>query len=467
MLQVLIIDDEPSVVKSLYRSIDWGALGLEVAGIAANGEEGLKFAEKKKIDIAICDIRMPGISGLEVCEQLQNMFHNIQLIIISGYAEFAYAERAIRVGVVGYCLKPLDYEQVKRCLLKAKMNLRQAEGRMDVDSFLEVLRDGEPDEIRNYLQESGLEADCYAVAVLVEQERPVIFDGIAQVTLHLGRNVWGYLVRENDFMTWLSQLKDAQEKWKGCGYSKSVLYLENLYHELQECQSKACQYFISADQKICSKLDESKAAIWLESVRKETKKENLWKLLNQIDECASKDFTIRSVLKLHNSIGLFLEKPNQEHDLYSYSVEQLRAEYKDFHEMIENLKEKLREPDEEEKTENFSNASFMKILLYVDSHYTEDISLSGIAKVLFMSPSYIGQLFKKETGITFVQYLTQKRLEDAKQMLTSTDMLVTDISASVGFNDYFYFCRIFKKNTQLTPMQYRQKMGEDMDDLSI
>lgn len=119
MYQVLLADDEPSVIASLQKSIDWNGLGLELAGCAGSGREALALFGQKRIDIALLDIRMPGMSGLELCEELRRRNENIQLIIISGYAEFSYAERAIRYGVLGYCLKPLEYEQITKLLVKA------------------------------------------------------------------------------------------------------------------------------------------------------------------------------------------------------------------------------------------------------------------------------------------------------------------------------------------------------------
>ena len=104
MYRVLIADDEPSVTESLEKYIEWKELGLEVAGIVENGREVLDFLEQNRIDIVILDIRMPGLTGLEVCEHIHNIYEKLQIIIISGYAEFSYAERAISYGVLGYCL---------------------------------------------------------------------------------------------------------------------------------------------------------------------------------------------------------------------------------------------------------------------------------------------------------------------------------------------------------------------------
>ena len=98
MYQVLIADDELSVLKSLMDGIQWEELGLTVAAAVNNGEEALQILKTGEIDIAILDIRMPGLNGLEICEKLCREQENLQLILISGYAEFSYAERAIRYG---------------------------------------------------------------------------------------------------------------------------------------------------------------------------------------------------------------------------------------------------------------------------------------------------------------------------------------------------------------------------------
>ena len=119
MLRVLIADDEPSVVESLKASIDWEKYDLQVAAVAHNGKEAKEILETTPIDIAILDIRMPGYSGLELCRWLHERNSEIQMIVISGYAEFSYAQKALRYGVAGYCLKPVEYAELTFLLLKA------------------------------------------------------------------------------------------------------------------------------------------------------------------------------------------------------------------------------------------------------------------------------------------------------------------------------------------------------------
>ena len=125
MFRVIIADDENRIVKMLAASIPWTKLGLSIASFASDGMEALRLAEEKKADIIITDIRMPGLNGLELCEKLHEANPNIQIILISGYADFSYAQRAIQLGVLGYCLKPVDIQYLQKLLRQAVQNIRR------------------------------------------------------------------------------------------------------------------------------------------------------------------------------------------------------------------------------------------------------------------------------------------------------------------------------------------------------
>lgn len=108
-------------------------------------------------------------------------------------------------------------------------------------------------------------------------------------------------------------------------------------------------------------------------------------------------------------------------------------------------------------TESFSNTVFLKLMNYINENYKKDISLTSAGEALHMSTNYVSQLFKKETGITFIRYITQLRMEDAISLLTTTQMSAVEIAMKIGFNDYFYFLKTFKKFTGKTPTQYREE----------
>lgn len=94
---------------------------------------------------------------------------------------------------------------------------------------------------------------------------------------------------------------------------------------------------------------------------------------------------------------------------------------------------------------------------YVDLHYAEDISRSNLSDLFYLDPDYASKLFKKETGISFKNYIIMKRIEVAKNLLTTTDLPINTIADNVGYGNYSYFTRLFKKITGMTPVEYRKE----------
>ncbi|HWP52379.1 MAG TPA: response regulator [Clostridia bacterium] len=138
MLQVVIADDEIRVCRLVQMLVDWNTLDMELAGIASNGLEALALMECVKPDILITDIRMPGCDGLELIERARQIAPELEIVIISGYAQFEYAQSAIHYGVGDYLLKPIKQDALnatmkklaERCLnrvasIDAIENLRQ------------------------------------------------------------------------------------------------------------------------------------------------------------------------------------------------------------------------------------------------------------------------------------------------------------------------------------------------------
>lgn len=92
---------------------------------------------------------------------------------------------------------------------------------------------------------------------------------------------------------------------------------------------------------------------------------------------------------------------------------------------------------------------------YVDRHYSEDISRNSLTDIFYLDPDYASKLFKKETGISFKNYIINKRIEVAKNLLRATDLPINTVADNVGYGNYSYFTRLFKKVTDMTPIEYR------------
>ncbi len=122
MYKVVIAEDEDIIRKGLVYSIDWAELGCSVVADVSNGVEGIDAIKKYSPEIVIADINMPILAGLEMFEETSEE-HDYSAIILSGYSSFEYAQKAIELGVLGYLSKPLDIEELKEVIHKAKKDI--------------------------------------------------------------------------------------------------------------------------------------------------------------------------------------------------------------------------------------------------------------------------------------------------------------------------------------------------------
>ena len=94
---------------------------------------------------------------------------------------------------------------------------------------------------------------------------------------------------------------------------------------------------------------------------------------------------------------------------------------------------------------------------YIDAHFDKDISLDDVSKVVNISPYYFSKIFKEESGLNFIEYLTNIRIEKAKNLLENSNLSVKEICISCGYSDPNYFSRSFKKNVGVTPTEYKDR----------
>lgn len=145
MLKVIIADDEERICQLINALVDWESLQMEVVGIAHNGVEAADMVKQMCPDILITDIRMPGCNGLELIEEVRKSVADLEIIIISGYAHFAYAQTAIKFGVGDYLLKPINKSELVSTLNKLKERI---EGRLATEESRQLLKEKSANDIR-------------------------------------------------------------------------------------------------------------------------------------------------------------------------------------------------------------------------------------------------------------------------------------------------------------------------------
>ena len=119
MLRAILADDEAVILKGLRKLIDWEKMGIQIVGEARDGKEALELIERVKPDLAVSDIAMPELDGLDMLKRIGEMGLYTKVIFVSGYQEFSYAKRAVKYGAVDYILKPVEQEELEAALKKA------------------------------------------------------------------------------------------------------------------------------------------------------------------------------------------------------------------------------------------------------------------------------------------------------------------------------------------------------------
>ena len=148
MLKVLIADDEEKICQLIEKLINWESLGLKVAAVASNGVDAVKKIMEYRPDIVITDIRMPGIDGMELIERTKKICPDTEIIIISGYRHFEYAQTAIRYGVRNYLLKPIRKDELRETLEKIVDICRERNEQLDFEERVRLALKNDAERLR-------------------------------------------------------------------------------------------------------------------------------------------------------------------------------------------------------------------------------------------------------------------------------------------------------------------------------
>lgn len=508
MLKVIIVDDEPFVREGMKAVIAWQQFGLEICGEAGDGEEALALIKQINPDIVITDIKMPEMSGLELIDKAKKeLSSKAEFIILSGYNDFKYAQRAIKANVFNYLLKPIDEDDLIKCLLEIKDRIRKSEQTNEENSFLDSLINGK--------EVTSINKTAYK-NILSSKIR--------------------YIYLEIDVLDWLEALNEAELKEKLKGLEESIykiihrenincLYQEQLWkYGIVLCDEilkyyKDVEHFAEALQESISNNVNSKCVV---IVGKEV--ESISELMSSYISCREmkkyKYFYDKARVIHYDAVNKFEAKYYENQRLkieellasieegdhvkifenITFIFENIRSSnippdivkaffnmlmlkvianisekngnVENFVEIFKELKyaEDISVEEIQDRLVKFSIASskyiksmnsgsqgsvIYEIAKYIDNNYNQDISLKKLAEIFYINPVYLGQLFKKSLGMYFNDYLHNKRIEEAKKLLRRSDLKLYEIATKVGYSDANYFISKFEKITHFTPTQYK------------
>lgn len=536
-IKVFLVEDEVIIRSGVKKSINWEQEGYEFVGEASDGELAYPMILKEKPDILITDIRMPFMDGLELSRLVKKELPDIKILILSGYDEFEYAKKAIKIGVTEYLLKPISAAKLTEVLNAVAETIRQENEEKNLleTYFAEMRENTERDKMRLFekllmgdlsmgeILEAGerfgmnLGASCYKIVlfkILANLENHVyaeqMVDACSSVeqaasmmegvyVFQRGVEGWAFLLTAQDEKSMeesakilFQNLKQAMKNYTQLEYfggiGSTVPRIRSLKQSFREADRAFAARFVEEANQIISQKEFEKSQMeeglkmqgvvqigksremlqkFLSNGPREEVKAFSDAYISRIEEENIRSTMVRQYVVIDVCIVIlsFCERISSANRLQE-EAEELQKMMQKIHSLSEIKKYVVRLLNEAIELRDAESGRRYSDLIAaakkeIENHYmTEEISLNTVAISVGMSPSYFSSIFSKEAGKTFVEYLTEVRIEKAKEFLMCSSMKTSEIGYEVGYKDPHYFSYIFKKVQGCSPKEYRARGKE-------
>ena len=519
-MKVLLVDDEHLIREGLLHSVHWAKHGMEVVGTAEDGECALELVRSLRPDLVITDICMPFIDGLTLAETLQQERPEICIILLTSYDEFSYAKRAVKLGIVDYVLKPIDLDYMENLLdeVAAKFDeqrvaqIQSARKRVltdllhrqgEIPQSLQALKQADlapamcyacimvnilgyrfakdmfgERELQDYfnrfsaqVKECANEISIFEECSVAEGSVLLVVSGKApQQTAQRMQDIC-HALQENEELSnefpflcatddIVRDISDLQESFYHCQevmkydflYDNTVFLDYSMLRHLQQDDGtqlpNAIAGFVDCVRTFDRKLIKRNMTAIVDHVRESGRYSAMY---GQMLIAAAYSQVVGTLQEFHIELEDVFEDPIEEYR----SIVTAGTLYKQMNGLVEMLDKVCEYVHSKQGTAHHALVETAR--QYIDVHFTEhEISLQSVADSVHMSSCYFSILFKQESGESFISYLTGLRIEKAKQLLRYTDQKSYEIALAVGYENATYFSTLFKKNTGLSPKEYRQ-----------
>jgi two-component system response regulator YesN len=519
-IRVMIVDDEILAIEDIVDLIDWEEIGFEIAATVRNGRQALDAFHTIHPEVIISDIRMPVMDGLEMSQAILSVDKNVKILLLTGYEEFEYAKKAIKIGVFDYILKNeitrnILYSKIME--LKEEIKKEKYEAHLILRNLLKDLIIGQNTETDNMRENTlllwnetfyfvMLETDVSfldAISDFQEDRRDLTLDinrfgKYAEVPpegltiyemIQVEKNRIILLLKDNKNISEYeatkgitSFIRNVQHNFKkDCGNTLSAyIYLRKAriikFHELYEHFKLLSKYkvFSGRDQLFDSlnfkinvsreavEIDEKKLTRYIEDFDLENATLYVDQLYNetviQVFNIEGFVLLVKEVLHVIQTLKRslyrsYVELNNPETMLEEamwYKAEDIK---KWLVNQIANLISVLQNAGK-----NKYSSDVQRALEYIYKFYNkEDLTVGEVSEKIGLSVTNLSAKLKKETGLTFLEHLTNYRIEKAKKLLGSENCKVYEISGRIGYKTSQYFSKVFYKATGKTPIDYRKE----------
>lgn len=515
--RVLVVEDEDIVRNSIIRMLEAYQPRLELFE-ASDGQHGLLCATEHQPDIVLTDIKMPGMDGLSMIARIKAILPGLKCLILSGYDDFDFARQAIELRVDSYLLKPFDDSELYEKIDVLIQELKQESGRSYLP-LLEIAPEptGQEKLIRQMLLEAGplpqsaaenpLRKRFYRCAALrIQGLKPIdrspwlnISSSFLRRTLPdaqtllidmqentfallLGTDVGMASERVGDYLQqYQSHMRQRFHLDMLTGVNRRPVPPDRLAESWKEAEKAMEQSFFSGDPIVFSHLavrpDTRYAVAYhrvslrltqlYEQVNSALLRSDLPRLEQDLRQVCNlleenQEMGIRqAILECERMIALFYLAAAERNAADYRQVEQeLRQDIRlagSLEQVFKRITGRfLAAAEEQPPRRSGDSGAVAEAIRLIEGEYGNGITLSEIAGIISMSPNYLGMIFQRTTGRSFNAYITEHRVEHAKRLLLETDLPMRQITDRIGFSDVSYFSTIFKKQTGLTPGNYRK-----------
>lgn len=495
MLKLVIADDERIIRETIANKIDWGKYDIEIIGLCSNGIEAYDIIIDENPDIVLTDIRMPGLNGLELIKKVNETSLTTQFIILSGFSEFDYAKTAMKYGVKQYLLKPCNEKEIIDSVLRCKKDCTTAimNHKLQFSEFIM-----QSNMVHNIMSNIINDRICQNLpySTIYNYYAPYIDFTFTPYQLY-----YIYYLEPNNLNTFLNKIKEyANAKLSNliiCGIyvnNTLILFFQNMYYDLSDFEHMMKNVPLE-NTKVnleVSLQSYNSLSMLLENNLEKVKRFSLIYYINNYHAILTCNYN-NIMLQIEN---LYLQMQNQNVDNFDKVMELLNSiNNVEFLKQLSNnlllkilnnnsmglsfhISDLLNEIEQCDNIDDLKNmvhdklfhvlhnqsenrtysSMTLQICTYVKEHLDDpDLTLKYIAeKYLYMNVDYVSKKFCKETKQKFSQYLTEMRIERAKEIIYNDPKIpIQTIAEKTGCaNNPKYFSRLFKKQTGITPTEY-------------
>jgi len=516
MYKLIIADDEPIILSGITHLLDWKSEECEITGCCRNGKEAYDLISNTLPDIVITDIKMPIMDGLELIRKCYSDFPQVVFIILSSLEEFKLVKEAIKYNIIDYLIKteldaPLLSSTIKKAIEERNRRKRLSGASVggtsaydntdEIISNLFVMR-RIPE--KSFLKESamGLFTSYVFVSFLFsfpsssletnwnvgDWERLYSWQGdvirkiissifpevkaVNPVCLKMSRYI--FLIPKVSPETWNVQLSRLREKVKRASDMVTKLEVEVIsssvhkgFEEVADARNEIeygfSSYYLDTAKPVLGSLELDDVFPKLESAirGKDIAAVNavfkrLSDTMEAIDHKPSQATFVLSAVRsaLHSGLSaLGMLDDGVMEELFS------TVNFLSKRSMILLLLSDIQSYIQEtlSSISGSSSSPFIdKAREYVLIHVKERISLSDVASYAGVSPGYLSKSFKKIMEMSLVDYINQAKCEKAKELMKKGSSRVNEIAIELGFENIYYFSKVFKKVTGLSPTEYQK-----------